>query len=80
MDFESLVKSSPLADVWTRANKETDYFPVQFADMVRLMLLRLFGGAYLDSDSFSIRKFPEVPNFIMQGTVIALSKQAVTFN
>ncbi len=67
MDFESLVESSPLANVWTDIDKETDYFPVQFADMVRLLVVDMFGGAYMDSDSFSIHKFPEVPNFIVEG-------------
>ena len=64
-DFQTICDGTPAEDIWPKI-VETSLHPLaQTSDVARLAILWKFGGTYLDTDTITLRHFPEnVSNFM----------------
>ena len=52
LDLDTLLGSSPLAELWRSGGVHASSYPVShLSDLVRFLLLHRFGGVYLDTDT-----------------------------
>ncbi len=65
--FEALVCQSAQFGLLNRLSYQ--WYPVQLSDVLRLLFLATFGGAYMDSDVVSLGAMPnDLKNFVVEGT------------
>ncbi len=73
LNYSELIASSEVADFWFGNNISSprhQFYRNQLSDVVRLILLDRFGGAYLDADTASRAPVPtDIKNFIVEGNV-----------
>ncbi len=68
LNFTALIDQSPQAHILEELNKESHSYKVQISDLLRLLLLSKHGGAYMDSDTVSLKPFPsDIANFVIEG-------------
>ena len=66
MDFEGFINMSKIGEFWSKCRVD-EFVLNQESDILRLLLLEQFGGAYLDVDVISIKNIPaNTPNFIFK--------------
>ena len=64
IDLDTLMLSSPLADLWLSGEVHASPHPVShLSDLLRYLLLHRWGGVYLDTDVILLRSLPKAENF-----------------
>ena len=64
LNLDTLLLSSPLAELWRSGKVHASPYPVShLSDLIRYLLLHRWGGVYLDTDVISLKAVPEAKNF-----------------
>ena len=64
VDLDTLVLSSPLAQLWQSGQVHASPHPVShLSDLLRYLLLHRWGGVYLDTDVILLQELPKAKNF-----------------
>jgi len=65
--MEAILINSPLGKVWLEKIKPIGHTS-SMSNLMRVLMLFEFGGAYLDTDTISKDSIPtDIPNFAMHG-------------
>ncbi len=68
INYETLINESSQAHILQKLKSGSKFYPVQISDLLRLLFLSQYGGAYMDSDTVSLMEFPsDISNFVIQG-------------
>jgi len=67
LDMEGHIKRSRLSKVWLEKYKPvSEKHGSSISNLMRILLLHKYGGAYLDSDTISKQPIPaDIPNFVV---------------
>ncbi len=67
LNFIDIIRRSPQAHLWDKI-KERESVNVHISDIMRPFILTMYGGAYRDSDTVSLKSFPsDIHNFLVEG-------------
>ncbi len=80
-DFEALLRSDGrVSKLWADMDKSAKYYLVQLCDLLRMLLLERFGGAYVDADVVFLSPLPDdLPGFIIEGTWLQMIGRGIFF-
>ena len=63
IDIKNFIDESQLRNIWNKL-KNSAYYVSHLSDVLRILILKKFGGIYLDLDALVIKTFPSNENFI----------------
>ena len=63
MDVQEFVENSEAKNLWHKV-QSSKYYIAHLSDILRVLVLRQFGGIYLDLDALIIKPLPPAPNFV----------------
>ena len=63
INVTNFIFESQLKNIWNKL-KNSAYYVVHLSDVLRILILKKFGGIYLDLDALVIKTFPNDENFI----------------
>ena len=62
MDVQDFIENSEAKNLWHKV-QSSKYYISHLSDILRVLILRKFGGIYLDLDALIIKPLPPAPNF-----------------
>ena len=62
MDVQEFVENSEAKNLWHKV-QSSKYYISHLSDILRVLILKTFGGIYLDLDALIIKPLPPAPNF-----------------
>ncbi len=67
LNYIDIISKSPQAHLLEKV-KERKTVNVHISDIMRPFILTMYGGAYMDSDTVSLKSFPsDIHNFLVEG-------------
>ena len=63
MDVEEFVKTSQAKNIWDKV-QGSKYYISHLSDILRVLIVKKFGGIYLDLDALILKPLPPAPNFV----------------
>ena len=63
MDVKKFVEKSEAQNLWNRL-RSSKYYISHLSDVLRVLIVKNFGGIYLDLDALILKPLPPAPNFI----------------
>jgi lactosylceramide 4-alpha-galactosyltransferase len=65
LNVDSFVEGTPLERLWKNdVILSSRHLVSHLSDVLRFLILRRFGGTYLDSDVIVLKPLPDFPNFV----------------
>ena len=62
MDVQEFIENSEAKNLWHKV-QSSKYYISHLSDILRVLILKTFGGIYLDLDALIIKPLPPAPNF-----------------
>ena len=63
MDAQEFVEKSEAKNIWDKLRR-SKYYISHLSDILRVLIVKNFGGIYLDLDALILKPLPPAPNFI----------------
>ena len=78
MDAQEFVENSEAKNLWHKV-QSSKYYISHLSDILRVLILRQFGGIYLDLDALIIKPLPPAPNFAGRQTDKSVASGLIKF-
>ena len=63
MDVQEFVEKSQARNIWDKL-QSSKYYISHLSDILRVLIVKKFGGIYLDLDALILKPLPPAPNFV----------------
>ncbi len=69
LNYTNILYNSPQAHIMDKI-KDRKTVNLHISDLIRVIILSMHGGAYMDSDTVSLKPWPsDIKNFLVEGTL-----------